>query len=100
MKKFIISTFAISLAIAATIAYSTNNRNDLNNLTPLEIANIEAISRAENPNNAAGYYLTACYANKSYPDAITGRTCKLRNWYDQCSYSMAWGDCSDQNNEN
>lgn len=87
------------MAIVAAIAYTTNNLNELNNLTPLEIANIEAISESENTNTAHGYYLTECHANKQFPDALTGKTCKRRYWEDECSYSMGWGDCSDQNYE-
>lgn len=99
MKKSIITTFVVCAAIGSSIAITSTQQNDISGLNPIELANIEALTRGESPNTANGRYLTECHANKAYPHIVTGYTCKQRNYYDQCLYSMAYGDCSDQYDE-
>ena len=99
MKNQSSQHFVVCAAIGSSIAITSTRQNDISDLNPIELANIEALTRGESPNTADGYFLTNCYANTAYPHYPTGATCKLRNYYDQCLYSMSYGDGSDQYDE-
>ena len=94
MKKLIITTCLTAAALSTAVCFTVTSQDNLKNLSALEMANIEAITKSEGPNTANGYFLTECYS-ASNPNVITGMTCKQRNYWDSCSYSMAKGDCDD-----
>lgn len=98
MKKLIITTCITSAAISTAVCFAVTSQNDLKNLNALEMANIEAITKSESPNLAKGYKLTNCHANNT--DEITGQKCKLANYWDECYYTQAWGNCKEKDDEN
>lgn len=94
MKKNLIITFTVTAAISAIIAYQ--NQNDPIALSPLTLANIEALTNDNeegelNPNVGNGMRREDCYDRSGFR---SGSQCvSSPEPKDQCNYLMSWGDC-------
>lgn len=93
MKKKLVLAFTVVAAIGSIIGYY-NQMNKIA-LSPLTLANIEALTDNEdgelNPNIGNGMIREDCYDKRG---KIIGSHCvSSPDPYDQCNYSMSWGDC-------
>ena len=87
---------AFGLVIFATIAgYGVYTNQEVNPLSDLVLANVEALAMEEepiDPNKAYGYELQNCYDDEG--ERIIGASCtQVEDRKASCSYSSAWGKC-------
>lgn len=77
------------VAVCAVAGWNYQQSEQSKGLSELALANIEALARYEDPNDARGHKMTDCVDN----GRITGARCESRNPEDVCNYRLQWGDC-------
>lgn len=86
-KRKLIACAVVAVAfIGGSLAYYQHSITK-SELSSLAMANIEALTRSENPNVADGHVLTDCYKNSSIDPSVqikTGTKCVRAEWYQQC----------------
>lgn len=101
MKSIVkLALFTIATVFVAIAGYNAYTGKQVNPLSDLGLANVEALAMYEgdgniDPNKAYGYKLTNCYDTSSPGGTkIIGATCTSdMDRKASCSYSSAWGKC-------
>lgn len=77
------------VAVCAVAGWNYQQSEQSKGLSDLAMANIDALARYEDPNDAHGHKMTDCVDN----GRITGARCESRNPEDVCNYRLQWGTC-------